>query len=204
MTTVSGRDSGVSASPHVDAFVAQCQRPHDLKPVEFEALPPFYRALLVMDGTVTRFVEAYHGEPLTSTGIRQETKPLAAYDPWLGAPAGLPVMTRQVLLTGVRTGTLYAYAESRIVPDRLPSCPRAAITSGGELLGRVMRSCRTETYRELLWHGFEYPTDLPDALDDYVGTRFLTRAYQVIAGGRPLMVITEKFPLPDPDEHTAS
>lgn len=185
-------------------YVAQCRRPDELKPVDFAALPPFYRALLVMDGTLTQFVEAYHGEPVSSTSIRQHTEPLAAYDEWLGAPAGLPVMTRHVLLTGARTRRLYAYAESRIVSDRLPPCLRDAIDGSAELLGRIMRACRTETYRELLWHGEEYPTHLPDGLDAYLGARFLTRSYQVIARGRPLMVITEKFPLPDPNEHTTS
>ena len=188
-------------SPLTAIYVAQCDRPHGLKPVDPQRLAPFHRALLVMDGTLTHFIEVFHGETLTSSGLRQVTTPLRAYDRWLEAPAGLPVMERQTILSGARTGAFYVYAESRIATDRLPPCLRRGIDGSGELLGRIMRACRAETYRELLWYGVEYPTELPEALAEHVGTRFLTRTYQVIAGGRPFMVITEKFPLPDADEN---
>ena len=204
MTDVAPTDARPSASqPHAAAYVAQARRPPDLKPVDISTLGPFHRALLVMDGTLTHFVEAYHGEPLDAEGLRQGSERLSAYDEWLAAPAGMPVMERQAVLTGAISGRLYAYAESRIVTDRLPPCLRDAIAGSSELLGRTMRACRVETFRELLWYGFQYPSELPDALDAYAGTRFLTRAYQIIARGRPLMVITEKFPLPDTDEHAA-
>jgi chorismate-pyruvate lyase len=196
-----GESTADGAPAHTSIYVAQCHRPGGLKPVDAQALPPYHRSLLVMDGTLTHFVEAFHGEALASTGLQQEAAPLRAYDRWLDAPAGLVVLERQAILTGARTGTLYAYAESRIAVDRLPACLRGAIDDRGELLGRIMRACRAETYRELLWHGLEYPTELPEALSSHIGERFLTRAYQVIARGRPFMLITEKFPLPDADEH---
>ena len=191
---------GDAAPAHTSIYVAQSDRPHRLKPVDAESLRPFHRALLVMDGTLTHFVEAFHREALTTTGLSQDVAPLTAYDRWLDAPPGLEVLQRQAILTGARTGALYAYAESRIATDRMPPCLRGAIEGSGELLGRIMRACRAETYRELLWHGVESPCELPAALSEHIGTRFLTRAYQVIAGGRPFMVITEKFPLPDADE----
>ena len=199
-----GESTADGAPAHTSIYVAQCHRPGGLKPVDAQALPPYHRSLLVMDGTLTHFVEAFHGEALDSAGLRQRTEPLVAYDEWLAAPPGMPVMAREAVLTGAISGRLYAYAETRIVTDRLPPCLREAIDGSGELLGRIMRACRVETYRELLWYGFQYPDDLPEALCAHAGTRFLTRAYQIIARGRPLMVITEKFPLPDTDEHAAS
>ena len=201
MTNSPAERSADAAPAHTSIYVAQCDRPHALKPVDAQALDPFHRALLVMDGTLTHFVEAFHGERLVSTGLQQHTTPLVDYDRWLEAPAGLQVIERQTVLTGARTGALYVYAQSRIAVDRLPACLRAAIDDSGELLGRIMRACRAETYRELLWHGIEYPTELPEAVSARVGSRFLTRAYQVMAGGRPFMFITERFPLPDADEN---
>jgi chorismate-pyruvate lyase len=205
MTEASAIDGGACAPhPHAVAYVAQARAPAQLKPVDLRALTPYHRALLAMDGTLTHFVEAFHGEPLNGVAIRHKTARLAAYDEWLEAPPGIPVVERKAALTGAVSSRLYAYAESRIVTDRLPPCLRGAIDGSGELLGRIMRACRVETFREMLWYGLEYPVELPETLSAQTATQFLTRAYQIVAGGRPLMVITEKFPLPDDDEHPPS
>ena len=42
-----------------DLFVAQFAKPSDLEEINLSQLTPFQRALLVTDGTVTQFIEAY-------------------------------------------------------------------------------------------------------------------------------------------------
>jgi hypothetical protein len=50
--------------PFRGIFVAQDQRPGHLEDVDLTRLSPFERALLVIDGTVTRFLEAHTLEPI--------------------------------------------------------------------------------------------------------------------------------------------
>ena len=45
--------------PLTDILVAQTSKPEGLKPLNFRTLNPFQRALMVIDGTVTKFIEAY-------------------------------------------------------------------------------------------------------------------------------------------------
>jgi hypothetical protein len=46
-------------TPMSDLFVAQFTRPKHLEQINLRSLTPFQRALLVLDGTVTKFIEAY-------------------------------------------------------------------------------------------------------------------------------------------------
>ena len=57
----------------------------DLQPINMRALSPFHRALLVIDGTVTTFLEAYTLEPIEVVKIGQAVQELAAESPWLDA-----------------------------------------------------------------------------------------------------------------------
>jgi hypothetical protein len=51
-------------NPLKDLFAAQSSKPETLREVNLRALSPFQRALLVIDGTVTKFIEAYTMEPV--------------------------------------------------------------------------------------------------------------------------------------------
>ena len=87
--------------PGSDLFVAQFDRPSDLQPVNMRALSPFHRALLVIDGTVTTFLEAYTLEPIEVVKIGQAIQELAADSPWLDLDAGARVVARQVTIRAV-------------------------------------------------------------------------------------------------------
>lgn len=45
--------------PFADLLSAQASRPLELRPVNLRTLTPFQRALVSIDGTVTKFIEAY-------------------------------------------------------------------------------------------------------------------------------------------------
>lgn len=189
-----GRRVRSTFDPLSDLFVAQFARPARLGPVNLRALTPFQRALLVIDGTVTKFIEAYTMEPVDTRRLSQELRELAADHPWLEAPAGTPVIARTVLLRGEYSQTIYAYASSLVVPDRLPAHMSGMLTDPAGSLGRMLQESRMETRREVLWYGREPSPDLPPELRTYATGEVIGRTYRILTGGRPVMLINEKFP----------
>jgi chorismate-pyruvate lyase len=51
-----------------------------------------------------------------------------------------------------------------------------------------------ESRREILWYGVEAPPQVPELLKDQFGESCLVRAYVIITGRRPAMLIHERFP----------
>jgi chorismate-pyruvate lyase len=182
------------SDPIADLFVAQAARPSHLVDVNLRILSPFQRALLATDGTVTKFIEAYKMQPVDIRLLRQETRKLSSSHVWLEVQGHTDVVVREVALQGRDSQEIYAYAVSLIVPDRLSEPSRRALEVDGEGLGRILLKGRAETYREILWCGKERPTILPDMLRHLRGREFLSRTYRIIAAGKPIMLINEKFP----------
>ena len=180
--------------PLKDLFVAQSAKPSQLLEINLRALTPFQRALLTIDGTVTKFIEAYTMEPVGIIILAQEKKQLPADHVWLDAQKGTEVISRQVLLRGMYSNRVYAYALSLVVPYRIIDITKKELELDAEGLGRFLLSSRIETYREILWYGKESSFQLPDAIDHLAQVEFISRTYRIIAGGEPIMLISEKFP----------
>ena len=89
-----------SFDPVQELLTAQTDRPPGLTPINLRTLSPFQRALLVIDGTVTRFIEAYTMERVQVVRLSQQEQALAAGHRWLEAPRDTVVAGRQVLLRG--------------------------------------------------------------------------------------------------------
>ena len=190
--------------PMSDLFVAQMHRPEKMDSINLRTLTPFQRALLVIDGTVTKFIEAYTMEPIEIVRLGQETQSLSSYHEWLDAPEGTDVIVREVLLQGKYSYNLYAYAASLIVPSRVPDEVRRKLDVDGEGLGRILLSGQFETRREVLWYGKEEAHQLPDIVRRLKNPEFISRTYRIIAESRPIMLINEKFPYeadPLPSHH---
>lgn len=181
--------------PLSDVFVAQFARPADLGVVNLRALSPFQRALLVIDGTVTKFIEAYTMEPVSVRVISHESRRLAADNAWLEAEAGMTVFARDVVIEGKYTAALHAHAVSLVVPSRLPpgAVEQMGANPGG--IGRILLESRLETRREVLWYGREAQDALPPAIRSRMRGGCLSRTYRIMAGGRPISLIHERFPL---------
>lgn len=180
--------------PFADLLSAQASCPQDLLTIDLRILTPFQRTLLSIDGTVTKFIEAYQLEPVESLLLTQQSQPLQADHPWLGLPAGEEVITRQVLLRGRYSSTVYAYAVSLLAPQRLPAelLRNLAIEPAG--IGRVLLNSQIENRREILWYGREYLPQLPETVSRYTGNEFISRTYRIMIHGQPVMLISEKFP----------
>jgi len=185
--------------PLSDLFIAQFARPAGLSSVNLRALTPFQRALLVIDGTVTKFIEAYVMEPVRARIIGHEWHRLSAGHTWLEADAGTTVIAREVVLEGEYSATLYAHALSLIVPDRLPEAAREQLTENPGGLGRILLDIRLESRREVLWYGREMSKEVSRDLSEAIRSRMtggcLTRTYRIITSGRPVMLIHERFPM---------
>ena len=174
---------------------APLAKPRGLEPLNLRALTPFQRALLVIDGTVTTFIEAYTLEPVEIERLSHVVSPLAEADPWLDAPPGTSVALRHVLIQGRYSRTLYVYAVSLVAVERLPPAARERLEMEGEGIGRVLSAHRIETRREVLWYGREHARDLPDAVRNRSDGEFITRTYRIISEGRPIALISERFPV---------
>jgi chorismate-pyruvate lyase len=166
-----------------------------LQEVNLRVLTPFQRALLTIDGTVTRFIEAYTMEPMEVVRIRQDRCLPCEEHRWLEPDPESPIMEREVLIRGGYSETLYVYAISHILSERLPPRVRERLEVQGEGIGRILRDERLETRREVLWFGREHLSSLPFALKDDEQAEFISRAYRIILDGRPVVMINERFPV---------
>ena len=181
--------------PATSVFIAQQACPAEFGAVDLHALSPFQRGLLVTDGTVTKFIEAYVLEPVEVLRLAQRELSLAAADRWLDLDRGAPVIHRRVMLRGRNTSRFFVWADSLIAAERLAPAMRGALERESGGLGRILVDTGAETRREGLWYGREHRADPPREVAAAWQGDFLTRSYRVIAGGRPLMLITERFPL---------
>ena len=180
-------------------FVAQSERPTTSKEINIARLTPFQRALIVTDGTVTRLIEAYTLAPVEVVLLHQAKQALCTEHTWLELPARSHVIARQVVLQTPSTGNYMpktqAYATSLIVPQHLPKGILDGLESDPAGLGGILQNSGQETRRELLWCCCETARDLPEAIAHLEGEPLLSRTYRVIANNKPIMLITEKFPL---------
>jgi chorismate-pyruvate lyase len=184
--------------PFVDLLSAQASRPANLSPVNLRTLTPMQRALLSIDGTVTKFLEAYLLEPIESVLLTQQTQRLQTDHPWLALAAPGEVVARQVLLRGRYSATIYAYAVSLLAIDRLPPTLMQDLAHEPAGIGRVLLNSQIENRREILWYGREDLANLPETIERDTGSNFISRTYRIIAGGQPVMLINEKFPIDQP------
>jgi chorismate-pyruvate lyase len=125
-------------------------------------------------------------------------KPLSDYHVWLEAPKGTQAIFRQVLIqsAGLKSASvLYAYATSVIVISRLPEMVREGLDSEAGGLGMLLLHSQLETRRDLLWYGMERVSDLPSQIAHLSGQLFISRTYRIVSGGKPMMLINERFPL---------
>ena len=180
-------------------FTAQEDSPPTLRKINLARLTPYQRGLLVTDGTVTRFIEAYTFTPVEVAVLQQVRQKLDTEHPWLKLPAGAEVISRQVILQTHSqeepSPIIHAYADSLIVPQRLPQSLLDGLESDQQGLGRLLRHSSLESRRELLWCGMETLTDLPTAVEHLEGKTFISRTYRLFSDQIPLMLINEKFPL---------
>ena len=157
-------------------------------------LTRFQRMLVETDGTVTHLLAAYAGEPLEVVKLLQELDTLDQPDPELDLGAGQRVLRRRVVLRGRRSRENLLYAEGLIAPSRVAPGFLDGLLTTDKPLGILLAQSRLETFREILRVG-RHPGGAVGAhfgLDREAS--FVDRTYRIVAGGWPVILVSETFP----------
>jgi len=149
-------------------------------------LPPFLRALLVTDGTVTKILEAYFWEPVGVDTLEQRFEVAEAPVPWIALEAGSRCLIRDARLRGMHSGREFAEAFSLIRTELIPGDFRRRLIDREIGIGALIRDSGLESYREVLDVGLE--ADQSDRVSVF-------RTYRIVIGQHPVILITEYFPL---------
>lgn len=158
--------------------------------VEIMALDPFLRGLLFTDGTVTRALEVHTLSSVAVDVVDQSQAPVPAEaTDYLGVVAGTECLRRRVMmsLAGTAPGV---WAESYIVPERLPREFLGLLDGSPHGIGSSLQQLKLESWRELLWFKLGRP---PRWACTTPGVTALVRLYRVITNGRPALLISEAF-----------
>ena len=185
----------LSFDPLEDLLVAQQDRPAHWIDINFRTLSPFQRALLVIDGTVTKFLEAYTMEPIEVVLLENSFREFDEKHIWLNSPSGTTTIARQVKIEGKYSRKLHAYAVSLLVVDRLPEGVKEDLKTHPGGIGRVLLKHQLETRREVLWYGREEIDNIPADVRQRTGGKFISRTYRILHKDDPFMMINEKFPI---------
>lgn len=149
--------------------------------IDIGALPPFLRTLLVADGTVTKSLEAFFWEKVNVETVAQDDHELDHKIKSIEARAGDHVLKRKVMLRGEKSEQIYAYATSYLRLETLDAEVKESLLSGKIGIGELLREIGLETYREIIDFGEE--------------PEMVYRTYVIHIGGKPIIQITERFPL---------
>jgi chorismate-pyruvate lyase len=174
-------------------FTAQEDLPQELEPVELSALNPFLRGLLLTDGTVSRTLEAHTLRQVLVERVEQteESVPEELVRHLL-LTDGEPCVRRRIAMR-IATEDPSVWAESFVVPGRLPPAFLTALSGNGQGIGGSLQQLKLESWRELLWFGLGTPPSWPGQEGSV--RRTLRRAYLILTDGRPALLICEDFAL---------
>lgn len=153
-------------------------------------LPPFLRTLLTTDGTVTKSLESFFWEPVKVENLGQRRIVLADDEDLIERKAGQQVLQRNIELRGANSHNIYAKASSLICIEMLEPHIARGLEEGKMGIGELLRECGLETYREILDVG-ECNTDDVDPK----WSRAIWRTYRIVMEHRPVIQVTETFPL---------
>ena len=163
----------------------------DLLPFELNASQ---RILVYGQATLTRALEACYLEKIRVVILKQLQVPVLEDCNAMEVSAGQEVLQRMVLLQGTLTMRNYVYASSVIILHRLRAGVQARILEGSTPLGEILADSRVETAREMLSCGEEKAGHLRPLLGLDPDATLISRTYQMIVGGRPAILVEEKFP----------
>jgi chorismate-pyruvate lyase len=176
-------------------FVMQDSRPSEVKDVEISAMDLFLRTLLFTDGTVTRTLEG-HTLSRVSVEVIDQVKWLASarVAKYLQIPDGGAVIRRRVRIGFDASNRSAIWAESHLVPDRLPPDFLRLLDDAPGGIGESLQLIKLESRREMLWFGLDSPPDWAYVIfGSQAVLTVLKRLYRVIIQGWPALLICESF-----------
>ena len=167
--------------------------------VNLEELPPFLRTLLVMDGTVTKSLEAWFWEPVNVIAKHNEIENLQQKISGLQTDKGDEVLQREVDLCGQSSKTLFASAQSIVSLRYLPNDIRQSLIEGKIGIGELLRDKELETYRDIFDINY-FPDFLQSSVaknqhDNGLSGEVISRSYRIWVNGKPAIIVSEYFPI---------
>ena len=186
-------DQPTVAGRLIDAhFVLQHAKSPYLADLDIAALDPFLRGLLFTDGTVSRALEAHTLSRVSVAPVEQVTvrvrQPAAGY---LAVGEGRQCLRRRVTMH-IADRHLAVWAESYILPERLPSQFEATLGQTPQGIGGSLQHLKLESSRELLCFGLAPP---PLWAKRRASAPTLARVYRIVTQAQPALLITEHFAL---------
>jgi chorismate-pyruvate lyase len=163
-------------------------------PADLTELSFFQKILMITDGTLTKLLESYVNETLQVVKLSEEITPAPFAIPSLVLSAGKKIIQRKILLQGTESRNNWLYADSLIVPDRLPEAFRDRLLLSREPIGKLWIEHKLETFKEIIASGIEPAHTLSNLFNIKAQDKLLCRTYLVFSGQKPIMMITEKFP----------
>lgn len=174
-------------------FTLQPDRPPHFGEVDLTQVGPPLRMLLFTDGTVTRTLEAQTLLPITVDVVSQDRLPAPeTITSHLALASGMEVVRRRVRIGVGEPSAPVIWAESHMVPTRLPDDFLNALDDASDGIGGSVQQVQLESWREMLWFGF---AGVPQwsGLDTSRSPVAICRLYRMIAGGKPVLLISETF-----------
>ncbi len=162
---------------------------------DLSKLPPFLRTLLVMDGTVTKALEAWFWEPVKVVPLHIKPTKLSKTVTGLESDIGDKALQREVTLQGCNSDRIFACARSTVLVKRLPKEIGDALESGKIGIGGLFREQGLETYREIIEFDYFSVPNSNDELLDHLNGEIISRSYQIWVNQNPAIIVTEFFPL---------
>jgi chorismate-pyruvate lyase len=161
---------------------------------EIRKLDRDLRILLATNGTLTRILSVVANEEIVVHLVKQQIRQTSPEIPGSEQLATGGVLQRRILLKGRSSGHPLVAAESLIAIDQLPPAMMTSLTNTDRPIGEVMTASRLETFKEAaqVWLG-ELPDWLAPAGYSDSPPRVVARRYRIIAGGQPVLIITEYF-----------
>lgn len=152
----------------------------------------FQRVLLATDGTVTDLIAIYAGEAIRVKKLEQSI--LEADAPTeLKCSGPVRLLSRKILLCGASRN--YLHADSTFVLGRLSTSIQEQMLNSDRPVGLLWKEERLETFREIVGHTVEPGAAIAQYFDLPLSAPFVSRTYLIHRAGRPLGMITEKWPL---------
>ncbi|WP_295405372.1 chorismate pyruvate-lyase family protein, partial [uncultured Thiocystis sp.] len=136
--------------------------------------------------TVTKILEAYFWEPVAVDTLEQRFEVATEAVPWIQVSPGDRCLIRDARLRGTDSGLGFAEAFSLIRIDLIPPGFRQRLIDREIGIGVLIRDSGLESYREVLDVGLDRTAD---------GAAAVFRTYRIFIDKRPVILITEYFPL---------
>jgi chorismate-pyruvate lyase len=162
--------------------------------IEPSKLSQIQRIILIADGTLTKILEAFLFEKINLVKISEELIKSNFDIAPLAVKANEEIIIRKILLQGKDSKTNWIYAKSIIAIGRLSEEHRNKLINSMQTIGKLFLENRTETFKEIIDIQKEPARNMSNYFNITSSDNMLSRTYRVFSHGKPIMIITEKFP----------